>query len=113
MWMSLLVRCGGLCAGGVFARPRRVSPSEGVSPSGSLADVFGPVFEIGLEVGHEFAGVGSVYEAVVEAEGEALDGADGDGVVAVLVGEDFGLFVETADAEDGRLRLVDDRRAEL
>ena len=50
-----------------------------------LSDVFGPVFEVGLEVGHEFAGVGSVDGAVVEAEGEALDASDGDGVLAVFV----------------------------
>ena len=36
-----------------------------------------------------------------------------DGVVAVLVGDDFGFLVEAADAEDGALRLVDDRGAEL
>ena len=79
----------------------------------SLADVFGPVLEIRLEVGHEFAGVGAVDDAVIEAQREALDGADRDGVVAVLVGEDFGFLVEAADAEDRGLRLVDDRRAEL
>src|ERR1700734_271521 len=79
----------------------------------TLADVFGPVLEVGLEVRHELAGVGAVHDAVVEAEGEALDGADGDGVVAVLVGDDLSLFVEAADAEDGRLRLIDDWRAEL
>ena len=78
-----------------------------------LADVFGPVFEVLVEVGHELAGVGSVDDAVIEAEGEALDPADGDGVVAVLVGEDHGFLVETADAEDGCLRLSDDRGAEL
>jgi len=33
----------------------------------SLADVFVPVFEVRLEVGHEFAGVGAVDDAVVEA----------------------------------------------
>ena len=42
-----------------------------------------------------------------------LHGADGDGVVAVLVGQDDGLFLEAADGEDGGLGLVDDRRAEL
>jgi 5-(carboxyamino)imidazole ribonucleotide synthase len=71
------------------------------------------VFEIVLEVGHELAGIGAVDDAVVEAEGEALDAADGDGVLAVLIGEDDGFFVQAADAEDGRLRLGDDGRAEL
>ena len=50
---------------------------------------------------------------MVEAEGEALDGADGDDVGAVLVGDDEGFFVEAADAEDGDLGLVDDGCAEL
>lgn len=78
-----------------------------------LADIFGPVFEVGLEVGHELARVGTIDDAVVEAERETLDGADGDGVVAVLVREDFGFLVEASDAENRALRLVDDRRAEL
>ena len=42
-----------------------------------------------------------------------LHGADGNGVVAFGVGEDDGLLAQAADGEDGRLRLVDDRRAEL
>ena len=50
---------------------------------------------------------------MIEAEREALDRADGDGVVAVLVGDDLGLLVEAADAEDADLRLDDDRGAEL
>ena len=78
-----------------------------------LADVFVPVFQIGLEVGHELARVGAVDDAVIEAKSEALDRADADEVVAVFVGDDFGFLVEAADAEDGALRLVDDRRAEL
>ena len=78
-----------------------------------LADVFGPVFEVLFEVGHELAGVGSVDDAVIEAEGEALDPADGDGVVAILVGEDDGFLVEAADAEDCGLRLSDDGHSEL
>jgi len=78
-----------------------------------LADVFGPVFEVGLEVGHELAGVGAIDGAVVEAEGEALDAADGDAVLAVFVGKDYRLFVEAADAEDGGLRLGDDGGSEL
>ena len=50
---------------------------------------------------------------MVEAESEVLHGADGDGVVALGVGEHHGLFFEAADAEDGRLGLVDDGRGEL
>jgi hypothetical protein len=83
------------------------APFSQVSPS-KLSDIFGPVFQVGLEIGHKFAGVGSVHDAVIEAKSEALDGTDRDGVVAVLVGEDFGFLVEAADAEDCALRLVDD-----
>src|SRR5215472_15419067 len=78
-----------------------------------LSDVFVPVLEVGLEVGHEFPGVGSVDYTVIEAEGETLNGADCNGVVAVLVGDDFGLLVQAADAQDGALRLVDDRGSKL
>jgi len=42
-----------------------------------------------------------------------LDGADGNGVVAFSVREHDGLFSECADGENGRLGLVDNRRAEL
>jgi len=63
-----------------------------------LPDVFGPVLEVGLEVGHEFAGVCAIDDAVIEAESEALDGTDRDGVVTVLIGDDFGFLVEAADA---------------
>ncbi len=78
-----------------------------------LSDVFGPVLEVSFEVRHELAGVCSVDDAVIEAERKALDVTDGDRVVSVLVGEDLGFLVEATDAEDGSLRLVDDRRAEL
>ena len=66
-----------------------------------LADVFGPILEIVLEVGHELAGVRTVDDAVIEAEGEALDRADRDGVVAILVSENHRLLIEAADTEDG------------
>ena len=68
----------------------------------SLPDVLGPVFEIGLEVGHELARVGTVDGAVVKAQREALDAADGDAVLAVLVGEHHGFLVQAADAEENR-----------
>ncbi len=54
-------------------RPNRDHPHAGlwaqslVTAMASLADVFVPVFEVRLEVGHEFAGVGAVDDAVVEA----------------------------------------------
>src|SRR5258708_37287702 len=89
------------------ARTKSGAPFSNLGTS-KLSDIFGPVFEIGLEVGHEFARVSSVDNAVIEAESEALDGTDRDGVVAVLVGKDFGFLVQAADAEDCALRLVDD-----
>ena len=73
----------------------------------------GPVLKIGLEVRHEFARIGAIDDAVVEAKGEALDGPNGDGVLTILVGEDEGFLVEPADSEDGGLWLVDDRGTEL
>src|ERR1700722_5561567 len=79
----------------------------------ALPDIFGPIFEIVLEVSHEFAGVGTVNGAVVKAEREALDAPNCDGVLAVFVGEDDGLFVEAADTEDCGLWLGNDGRAEL
>src|SRR5947209_2944486 len=68
-------------------------------PLRDLSDVFVPVLEIGLEVGQEFAGVGSIDDAVIETKREALARADADEVVAILVGDDLGFLVEAADAE--------------
>ena len=42
-----------------------------------LPDIFVPILQIRLEIAHEFTGVGSVDDAVVEAESEALDRTDG------------------------------------
>ena len=81
--------------------------------SDRLPDVFRPVFEVSLEVRHELTAVGTVDDAVIKAEGEVLDGADGDGVLAVLVGENDGFLAETTYAEDGCLWLRDDRGSEL
>src|SRR5271157_6491508 len=49
---------------------------------------------------------------MVVAEGEVNDGTDGDGIGAVPVSEDHGLFGDATDAHDGRVRLVDDGQAE-
>src|SRR5260370_40826757 len=62
----------------------------------NLSDIFGPVFEVGLEVGHKFASVGSVDNTVIEAESEAMSGTDRDGVVAVLVRDVFSFPVQAA-----------------
>ncbi len=65
-----------------------------------------------LEVGHELAGVCAVDDAVIEAQGKALDRA-----IAMeslpSYPSDFGFLVQAADAEDGALRLVDDGGSEL
>ncbi len=50
---------------------------------------------------------------MIESESEALDRANRNGVVAILIGDDFGFLVEAADAENGALRLVDDGGSEL
>ena len=50
---------------------------------------------------------------MVVADAEMHHGADGDGIVAVFVGDDDGLLDDPADAHDRDLRLVDDRHAEL
>src|SRR5579863_3678681 len=57
-------------------------------PSISSTDVFGPGFEILFDLGHELVGDGAVNQAVVVTEGKVNDGSDGDGVVALFVGDD-------------------------
>jgi hypothetical protein len=66
-----------------------------------------------FELAHELAGVGAVDEAVVEAQAEVLHRANGDGVVALGVGQHHRLLAQAADGQNRRLRLVEDGRAEL
>src|ERR1022692_2366598 len=77
-----------------------------------LADFFTPVFKSLLYDDHELVGHGAIDNAMVVAEREVNDGTDGDGICAVFVGDDHGLFGDTADAHDGHVRLVDDGQAE-
>src|SRR5271156_6856075 len=77
-----------------------------------LADLFAERFQILFHQGHELVGYGAVDEAVVVAEREVNDGADGDGIVAFLVGDDEGLLGDAADAHDGSVGLVDDGQTE-
>src|SRR3954454_7822656 len=77
------------------------------------ADLFRPVLQILLQLRHELAGVGAIDDPMIEAQRQSNNAADGDGVVAVLVCQHCRLLEQTADAEDRRLRLVDDRSAEL
>ena len=79
----------------------------------ALAEWAVPGFELAFEFAHEFAGVGAVDDAMVEAEAVVLHGADGDGVVAFGVGEDDGFFLERADGEDGGLGLIDNGETDL
>ena len=51
--------------------------------------------------------------AVIEAQAEVLHRADRNGVVALGVGQHHRLLAQAADGQNRRLRLVDDRRAEL
>ncbi len=79
----------------------------------SLADVLVPVFQVFLQLGHELAGVGSVDDAVIEAQGETDDAADRDRIGAVLIGNYRRFFKEAAYTQNGRFRLIDDRSSEL
>jgi len=81
-------------------------------PSVSSTDVFGPGFEILFDLGHELVGDGAVNQAVVVTEGKVNDGSDGDGVVALFVGDDERHFGDAADAHDGGVGLIDDGQPE-
>src|SRR5690606_14385632 len=69
----------------------------------------GAFLEPGLDRAHEPAGVGAVDDPVVVGERQVADRADGDHVVPVGAGDHRGLLGDLAGAEDGDLRLVDDR----
>src|SRR5580693_408355 len=76
-----------------------------------LADLFAPRFQILLHQSHELVSDGAVNEAVVVAEREVNDGANGDGIVAFFVGDDEGLLGNASHAHDGGVRLIDDGQA--
>src|SRR5580704_7861917 len=67
-----------------------------------LADFFAPGFQILFHLRHELVGYCAVDQAVIVAEGQVNYGADGDGVVAVLVSDDQRHFGDAAYAHDGR-----------
>src|SRR5581483_462360 len=77
-----------------------------------LADFFAPLLQILFHLGHELVSDGSVDEAVIVAQREVNYGADGDGVVAVPVGDYHGLLGDSTYAHDGGVGLVDDGQAE-
>src|ERR1700752_3571137 len=62
-----------------------------------LADVFVPVFQVFLYFGHELAGVGSVDDAVIEAQGQTDDAVNGDGIGPVFIGNYGWFLTESAD----------------
>ena len=61
---------------------------------------------------HELIRDGAVDETVVVAERQVNDGADGDGIVTIFIGDDQWLLGDSADAQDGRVRLIDDGQTE-
>src|SRR5664280_2413613 len=76
---------------------------EGQAGRPVLQDFFGPGFQHLLDLGHELIGQGAVDQAMVEAQGEMADAADGDGVV-----DHYRSLIDGADAHDGDLGLIDD-----
>src|ERR1700675_1683932 len=77
----------------------------------SLAYVFTPGFERLLYQCHELIGNSAVDQAMVVAEREMDDRANGDGIVAVFVGNHHGLLGDATHAHDGGVRLIDDGQA--
>src|SRR5581483_12074942 len=78
-----------------------------------LPDVLAPVFEVLLHLRHELPCIGPVNDAVIEAERQVDHMADGNGVGTVFARDDGRLLEKASYAEDGALRLIDDRCAEL
>src|SRR5271167_3440822 len=81
-------------------------------PPDSSADFLIPGFQVLLHQGHELVGDRAVDQAVVVTEREVNDGANGDGIVAFLVGDDQGLLGDAAYAHDGGVGLIDDGQSE-
>jgi hypothetical protein len=77
-----------------------------------LADFFAPSFQILFHLCHELVGYRTVDEAVIVAQGEVNHGADGNGVISILVGHDHCLLHDSTHAHDGCVRLVDDWQTE-
>src|ERR1700690_2246588 len=78
-----------------------------------LQQLFAPALQELLHLGHELVGHRSVNDAMVIANAEVHHRTDGDGVVAVLVGNHDRLFQDSAHAQDGNLRLIDDGHSEF
>jgi len=61
-----------------------------------------------LHVGHELIGHGAIHQAMVVAKRQVRHRPDADRLV-----HDNRTLLDCADAENGDLRLIDDRHAEL
>src|SRR5689334_2094899 len=78
-----------------------------------LPDFLAPVFQVIPHRDHELVGVGTVDDEVVVSKSQTDEMTDGDGVIAVLVREDYRFFEQAAHAQDCQLWLVDDWCPEL
>src|SRR5256885_11250716 len=88
--------------------------SEGFTASLSLllANILAPAFQRLFHKRHELVGDGAIDDAMVVAEGQVHNRADGNRVSAVFVGDDERHFGDATDAHDCRVRLIDNRQAE-
>src|SRR5690349_7159128 len=78
-----------------------------------LSDIFIEILQIAPYGHHELIGVSAINNAVVVAEHQADDVANGDGIVAILIG-DYNRFLEdAAHTENSDLRLENNGRPEL
>jgi len=78
----------------------------------ALADFFGPGFQIFFHLGHELVGYSAIDQAMIVAEREMNDGADGDGIGTVFICDHHWLLGNSADAHDRGVWLIDDRESE-
>jgi hypothetical protein len=78
----------------------------------ALADFFGPGFQIFFHLGHELVGYSAIDQAMIVAEREMNDGTDGNGIVAIFIGDDHWLLGDSTDAHDRGVGLIDDRESE-
>src|SRR5271166_2851364 len=90
-----------------------VANDKGGTPSiCDLSDFFAPGLQILLHLRHELVGNCAVNQAVIVSQSEVNDGANGNGVIAVLVGDYHGLLGDAAYTHDCGVRLVDDGESE-
>ena len=103
----------------MFNSPRVVSScdlKESSSPAHQRLqsiDLLIPVFQRFLELIHKPARIGAIDNAMVEAKAEVLNRANGNRVIAVLIGEDNRILPEPANRQDGRIGLVNDGSSKL